>query len=67
VAAGAGLERWVSQRDAASEADGAGSITSAPADSLDRTVIADMSELGDSDFVFELAEMFVELGTSSVA
>jgi len=26
-----------------------------------------MSELGDSDFVFELAEMFVELGTSSVA
>jgi two-component system, sensor histidine kinase and response regulator len=57
------LERWVSQEDVAlpASADGSGSSTQEKMEGgLDHTVIANLRELGDSNLLSELAELFLE-------
>ncbi len=57
------LERWVPREDVELPASAEGSASSTreeAEDSLDQAVIASLRELGDSDLLSELAEMFLE-------
>ncbi|HEX2739117.1 MAG TPA: PAS domain S-box protein [Rubrobacter sp.] len=55
------LERWVSQEDVATLAGAQDGRSSArEEDRLDHAVIANLRELGDSDLLSELADVFVE-------